>query len=113
MGLSNRVLNISWAEKITNERVLRRMGTGREIVRKFTTRKLQYLGHLIRHNTSQMQLIEGNIEGRRSRGRHRNTWTTDITSTNGIKYYQVKIGAEDRKRWHGLVVNLTQETTLR
>ena len=28
------------------------MGTGREIVRQFKTRKLQYLGHLIRHNST-------------------------------------------------------------
>ena len=30
-----RVLKISWMEKITNEDLLRRMGTGREIVRQF------------------------------------------------------------------------------
>ena len=65
------------------------------------------------NKTSQIQLIEGKIEGRRSRGRPRNTWTTDITTTNGMKYYQLKRAAEDRKRWHGLVVNLAQETTLR
>ncbi len=70
------------------------MGTGREIVRQFKTRKLQYLGHLIRYNSS-LQLIEGNIEARRSRGRPRNTWTTDITTTNGMKYYQLKRAAED------------------
>ena len=113
MWVYRRVLKILWTDKITNEEVLRRMGTGREIVRQFKTRKLQYLGHLIRHNTSQIQLIEGKIEGRRSRGRPRNTWTTDITTTNGMKYYQLKRAAEDRKRWHGLVVNLTQETTIR
>ena len=69
-------------------------------MRQFKTRKLQYLGHLIRHNSTQLQLIEGKIEGRRSRGRPRNTWTTDITSTKGHKYYQLKRAAEDRKRWH-------------
>ena len=106
MWVYRRVLKISWTEKITNEEVLRRMGTGREIVRQFKTRKLQYLGHLIRHNSTQLQLIKGKIEGRRSRGRPRNTWTTDITSTKGLKYYQLKKAAEDRKRWHGLVVNL-------
>ena len=66
-----------------------------------------------KNNTSQIQLIEGKIEGRRSRGRQRNTWTTDVTNTNGMKYYQLKRAAEDRKRWRGLVVNLAQETTLR
>ena len=84
-----RVLKISWTEKIANEEVLRRMGTGREIVRQFKTRKLHYLGHLIRHYTSQIRLIEGKIEGRISRGRPRNTWTTDITTTNGMKYCQL------------------------
>ena len=78
-----RVLKISWMEKITNEEVLRRMGTDRDILRQFKMRKLQYLGHLIRHNASQLQLIEGKIKGRLSRDRPRNTWTTDITITNG------------------------------
>ena len=50
MWMYCRVLKISWTEKITNEEVLRRMGTGREIVRQFKTRNLEYLGHLIRHN---------------------------------------------------------------
>ena len=47
-------------------------------------------------NSSQLQLIEGKIEGRKSRGRPRNTWTTDITTTNGMKYHQLKRAAEDR-----------------
>ena len=111
MWVYRRVLKISWTEKITNEEVLRRMGTDREIVRQFKTRKLQYLGHPIRHNSSKLQLIEGKIEGRRSRGRPRNTWATDITTTKGMKYYQLKRSAEDRRRWHGLVVNLAQEKT--
>ena len=79
MWVYRRVLKMPWTEKITNKEVLRRMGTDREIVRQFKTRKLQYLGHLIRHNSSQLQLIEGHIEGRLSCGRPRNTWTTDIT----------------------------------
>ena len=41
MWIYRRLLKISWTEKITNEEVLRRMGTGREIVRQFKTRKLQ------------------------------------------------------------------------
>ena len=98
MWIYRRVLKISWTEKVTNEEVMRRIGTGREIMRQFKTRKLQYLGHLIRHNISQLQLIEGKIEGRRSRGRPRTTWITDLTNSTGAKYYQQKKAAEDRKR---------------
>ena len=71
------VLNISWTNKITNEEVLRRTGKDRELVRIFKTRKIQYLGHL--------HLIEGKIEGRRSRGRPEHTRTTDITYTTKAK----------------------------
>ena len=41
MWVYRRLLKISWTEKFTNEEVLRRMGTGREKVRQFKTRKLQ------------------------------------------------------------------------
>ena len=90
--------------------LLKKMGTGREM-RQFKTRKLQYLGHLIRHNASQQQLIEGNIEGKRSCGRPRDI--TELTNSTGAKYYQLRTAAEDKKRWHSFVVNLAQETTLR
>ena len=45
MWVYRRVLKISWTEKITKEEVLIGMGTGREIVRQFKTKTLQYLGH--------------------------------------------------------------------
>ena len=50
-------------------------------------RKLKYLGHLMRHNISQLQLIDGKIEGRGSRGRLRTTCITDMTGSTGAKYY--------------------------
>ena len=63
--------------------------------------------------TSQLQLIEGTIKDRISRGRPRNTWITDLTNGTGAMYYQLKRAAEDRKRWHGLVVNLAQVVIFR
>ena len=77
------------------------------------TRKLQNLGHLIEHNTSQLPPMEEKMEGKRSRGRPRSTWISELTNSTGAKYYQLYIAAEDRKRRHGLAVNLAQETTLR
>ena len=38
-----RILKISWTTNNTNEEVLRRIGTGRKIVRQLKTRKLQYI----------------------------------------------------------------------
>ena len=45
------------------------------------------IGNTIRHNTT--TTIEGNIEGRRSRGRPINTWVTDVTNSTGAKYMGV------------------------
>ena len=88
-------MNISWTEKITNEEVLRRRGT--------------YI--LEKHITTTTK--EGKTEGSISRGRPRSTWITGMTNSTGVKYHQLQRTADDQKRWHGLVVNLTQETTLR
>ena len=49
-------------------------------------RKLHYLGSLIRHYAPQLQLIEGNIECIRSRGRPITNWIADLTNSNGAKY---------------------------
>ena len=76
-------------------------------------RKLQYLGHLIRHNTSQLQLIQGKIEGRRSCGRPRTTWITDLTNNTGAKYYQLKRAAEDRNMaWSGSQPRTRNDTSV-
>ena len=38
-----RVLKISWTDKIANEEIMRRIGTGREIVQQlFLTKKIQF-----------------------------------------------------------------------
>ena len=95
MWVYRKVLKVSRTENIYQRGSIEKDGNR---PRQFKTRKIQYLGHRIRHNSSQLQLIEGNIEGRRSRGRPRNTWTTDITTIKGMKYYQLKRAAEDRKR---------------
>ena len=63
---------------------------------------------IIRHDTSQLQLIEGNIEGKIPRGRPRTTWITDLKNNNGAKYDKLKRATEDPTRWHVLVVNLAQ-----
>ena len=69
---------------------LRMMGTGRETVRQFKMRKLQYVGHPIRRNTAELQLLDGNTRGRRSRGRQRTTCITDLTNSTGTKYYTLR-----------------------
>ena len=74
-----------------------------------TISRTSYKAQLI---TTTVQLVDAKIEGRRSRGRPRTTWITDLTNSIEAKYCQLKITAGYQNRWHGLVVNLAQETAL-
>ena len=83
MWIYRRVLKISWTENITNEEVLRRMGTGSEIQDEETT---------IYRTYNKTQYIT-NTTNRRKDRRQKIPWptrTTDITTTNGMKYDQLK-----------------------
>ena len=70
-----RMFKISWKDRVTNEEVLRRMGNNAEVVDIIKSRKLRYYGHL-EDTTVQRDLLEGRVEGKRSRGRPITTWIT-------------------------------------
>ena len=55
MWLHRRILRISWTDHITNEEVLWRVGKQQEIAFTVKRRKLEYFGHLMRHNKYRLQ----------------------------------------------------------
>jgi hypothetical protein len=68
-------------DHITNINILERMNKGLEIVKTIKSRKLQYLGHVMRHpeKYSLLQLkIQGKIVGKRSRGRPQIFWFDNL-----------------------------------
>ena len=54
------------------------MGTERQILETVKRRKLQYFGHAIRAQNLCTHILQGFVEGKRSRGRQRRRWTVDI-----------------------------------
>ena len=64
-------------------------------MRQFKTRKLQNLGHLIRHNTSQPQLIEGQIEYIKSRGRQKTTSILAAVVKSHVRYPVGPVDTDD------------------
>uniref|UniRef100_A0A8D8X732 Uncharacterized protein n=1 Tax=Cacopsylla melanoneura TaxID=428564 RepID=A0A8D8X732_9HEMI len=86
MYLYRRILKISWMQKITNVEVLNRMQKEKELLQTIKERKIQYLGHILRgEKYALLQLIfQGNIEGKRSRGRPRKMWMDDIMGWTGL-----------------------------
>jgi len=69
MWIWRRMEKISWTEKISNEEVLRRIGEERQLMSLIRTRKRKWIGHSIRGEGLLKEVIEGRMEGKRTRGR--------------------------------------------
>ncbi len=72
-------------------------------------RKLSYAGHVLRGSGGDLPniILEGLIEGTRSKGRPKGKWTDDIKRWCATtSYADAKRAAEDRSRWRAMVTNL-------
>ena len=78
MPCCRRMLKISWTEHRTNDSVLNEMRTERQILETVKRRKPQYFGHVIRAQNLCTHILQGFVEGKRSRGRQRRRWIDDI-----------------------------------
>ena len=67
-----------WRDKITNESVLTKLKTKRQLLSDIQKRKLKCFGHIKRKNNILTTALEGKLEGKRPRGRPRNNWMADI-----------------------------------
>ena len=70
--------NVSWSDKVTNERVLTKLKIKIQLLSDIQKRKLEYFGHIKRKNDILTTVLEGKLEGKRPRGWPRNNWTADI-----------------------------------
>lgn len=86
MWCYRRMLRISWTQKIRNDTVLQRVHTSRKMMLLIKKRKIEYLGHVLRHDRYRLlQLIMmGKVEGRRRAGRRRKSWLRNIREWTGI-----------------------------
>ncbi|KAI5752717.1 hypothetical protein M8J77_019728 [Diaphorina citri] len=76
-----RMLKVSWIDKVRNTEILRRMGKSRfEWLNTIRDRKLRFAGHVMRGSSGSLMLdvMEGEVEGRRPVGRPRRMWWDDV-----------------------------------
>ncbi|KAL1456898.1 hypothetical protein WDU94_001586 [Cyamophila willieti] len=97
MWLWRRIENIICSEKVRNEEVLRRVGEERNILDTIKKRKRSWLGHILRRDCLQRRIMEGEIQGTRSRGARKFGMLTDILEKKTFE--ELKEEAQDRTRW--------------
>jgi hypothetical protein len=106
MWIYRRILKLSWRDRITNTEVLRRMRTERSLMNNIKKRKMEYFGHIIRKGALQREILDGKIDGKRGRGRPRQSWTGNIKMWTGMEYWECVRGAQERQRWRSMVADL-------
>ena len=106
MRAYRKMLRLSYTKHKNNEEVQDMLCTEKQFLSNIVKRKCQYFGHLIRQNELQRQLLEGKINGKRSRGRPRITWMDNIQKWTGKSYGNLIRIAEDRERFIFMTVNV-------
>ena len=99
MWIFRRMGKISWTEKKTNKEVCKMLNVQPTLLKTIKSRKLQYFGHIKRHNNICKHIMEGNIEGKRARGRQRRTWLDDIKDWTNLSLQECNSQAKNRERW--------------
>ena len=94
-GFGEKVLNITWSDKVCNEEVLRRVGEERSIIAFINRRHRVWLGQTLRHDDHVPLVIEGRIRGKRPPGRPREGMLDRLK--DGSSYVEVKRRALDRE----------------
>ena len=89
---------ISWTDHVRNEEVLLRVNEQGNILHEIRKRKANWIGHILRRNCLQKQVIEGKINGEmemtRRRGRRRKLLLYHLKDRRG--YSHLKEEALDR-----------------
>lgn len=105
-----RIFNIRWPEKISNIKLWERAGQ-EPVDRQILQRKWGWIGHTLRKPASSTtrQALLWNPQGKRKRGRPRNSWRRDTEAEMkeyGTTWQAAERAAQNRVRWRTVVDGL-------
>ena len=99
MWFLRRMLRISYKDKVTNEEVLRRAKVDRTLMKDIVKRQMEFFGHVIRKEELENLVVTGFIEGKRARGRQRETYLTYLQKMKGMTPIELIHLAYERDVW--------------
>ena len=100
-----RIYKVQWQEKIRNENLWERAGQ-EPVAKQILRRKWGCVGHTLRKPASSTtrQALTWNPQGKRKRGRPRNSWRRDTEAElkqQGTNWFRMTRAAKNRVRWCG------------
>ena len=100
MKCYRKMLKIVWTDKITNQEVRNRLQIQNSyLISQYMKLKLSYFGHVKRHDTIEKTVLEGKMEGKRSRGKPRRAWADDVSHWLGMSIASAGMLAQDRDQY--------------
>ena len=111
-----RIYNTRWPEMIPNEELWERAGQ-EPVAKQILKRKWDWIGHTLRKPASTIthQALTWNSQGKRKRGRPRNSWRRDTEAElkqQGTNWIGAARLAQNRVRWRGVVDGLCSTRAL-
>ena len=92
--------------KKSNEKVLQEAQTTRSLVNKIRKRQATFFGHVMRREKLEHLMTTGMIEGKRSRGRQRETMLDGLKEWLNVgKMTEVLRATGEREVWKDIVAN--------
>ena len=105
-----RIFRIRWPDKIRNEELWQR-GRQEPVEKQILMRKWGWIGHTLRKPaaTTTRQALTWNPQGKRRRGRPKNSWRRDTEAelkSHGISWGEAERTAQNRVKWRRVVGGL-------
>jgi len=112
MWAYRRMLKISWMERKINSSILAVLNVETRLAVVCKQRILRFFGHIIKRDGSSLEklIIEGKIEGKRSRGRTPMRWIDQIKTVTGYPLEEAIRSGENRELWKEIVANVNWST---
>ena len=106
MRCYRRLLNISYKDHVTNEKVRKRIQNQLvhdDLLTMVKKRKLRWYGHISRSSGMAKTILQGTVKGARRLGRQKKRWEDNIKEWTVMVLGDSLRAAEDREGWKGIV----------
>ena len=103
MKWCRRFLNISYRDRKTNDYVRQKIeelgGKQERLLQVGKHRKLQWYGHITRHDSLAKTILHRIVEGSRKRDKPRKSWLSNIKKWTQMDLHSLLSSAQDRQLW--------------